>query len=303
VKSAGDIHSRGFGAEFPLKAALRCVTCSNPKTNGSSSQTALLEGRRGVLRTLSARTGSLAPSMSAGSSCRQTESSIIAVLERDFLSELPHRRVTLTTPLQAILALRQATERVGRTTRDRGLSWRDTRTRDHRIKSPISQFTKGNCHWSNAPKPGPSPNLNRRGRYAHPPTAESHSEHQIVVRSLAAHRVLQPSPPLPEAHPGSSCLCGVCSNWRERGPGSGFGGVVAGKGSEFGGAHRFDRPIDACELAQGLENTPQRRVSLESNERKFLSFCIRMRMFPGNDRSWPKAVVQVLTLRPAACDP
>ncbi len=58
---------------------------------------------------------------------------------------------------------------------------------------------------------------------------------------------------------------------------------MAGKGSEFGGAHRFDRPIDACELAQGLENTPQRRVSLESNERKFLSLAS-----PGCSRGlWP----------------
>ena len=45
---------------------------------------------------------------------------------------------------------------------------------------------------------------------------------------------------------------------------------MTGQGSEFGGAHRFERPIDACELAQGLENTPQRRVSLESNNRNFL---------------------------------
>jgi len=45
---------------------------------------------------------------------------------------------------------------------------------------------------------------------------------------------------------------------------------VAGQGSEFGGAHRFERPIDACELAPGLENTPQRRFSLESNKRNFL---------------------------------
>ena len=45
---------------------------------------------------------------------------------------------------------------------------------------------------------------------------------------------------------------------------------MTGQGSEFGGAHRFERPIDACELAPGLENTPQRRVSLESNKRNFL---------------------------------
>jgi hypothetical protein len=45
---------------------------------------------------------------------------------------------------------------------------------------------------------------------------------------------------------------------------------VTGQGSEFGGAHRFEKPIDACELAPGLENTPQRRVSLESNGRNFL---------------------------------
>jgi CubicO group peptidase (beta-lactamase class C family) len=37
------------------------------------------------------------------------------------------------------------------------------------------------------------------------------------------------------------------------------------------GAYRFERPIDACDLAPGLENTPQRRVSLESSERNFLS--------------------------------
>ena len=45
---------------------------------------------------------------------------------------------------------------------------------------------------------------------------------------------------------------------------------MTGQGSEFGGAHRFERPIDACELAPGLENTPQRLVSLESNKRNFL---------------------------------
>jgi hypothetical protein len=51
----------------------------------------------------------------------------------------------------------------------------------------------------------------------------------------------------------------------------GFESPVPGQSSEFGGAHRFERPIEACELAPGLENTPQRRVSLESNERNFLS--------------------------------
>ena len=31
VQSAGDIHSRRFGAKSPLKAALRCVACFTPK--------------------------------------------------------------------------------------------------------------------------------------------------------------------------------------------------------------------------------------------------------------------------------
>ncbi|MEE9185355.1 MAG: hypothetical protein V3U39_12900, partial [Acidimicrobiia bacterium] len=39
-------------------------------------------------------------------------------------------------------------------------------------------------------------------------------------------------------------------------------------------AYRFESPIDACELAPGLENTPQHRVSLESNEGDFLSLAL-----------------------------
>jgi len=55
-----------------------------------------------------------------------------------------------------------------------------------------------------------------------------------------------------------------------RGPGLGLESPEPGQSSEFGGAYQFERPIDACELAPGLENTPQRRVSLESYERNFL---------------------------------
>ena len=51
---------------------------------------------------------------------------------------------------------------------------------------------------------------------------------------------------------------------------------VPGQNSELGGASRFERPIDACELAPGLENTPQRRVSLESNKRNFLSLITHL---------------------------
>ena len=88
---------------------------------------------------------------------------------------------------------------------------------------------------------------------------------------LAVHRVRQLSPPLPESHAGSRRQCGVCSWRRQRGQGLGLESPVPGQSSEFRGAYRFERPIDACELALGLENTPQRRVSLEWNERKFLS--------------------------------
>jgi hypothetical protein len=57
---------------------------------------------------------------------------------------------------------------------------------------------------------------------------------------------------------------------------------VPGQSSEFSGAYRFERPIDACELAPGLENTPQRRVSLESNERNFLSLVFVLDTFMRN---------------------
>jgi len=87
---------------------------------------------------------------------------------------------------------------------------------------------------------------------------------------LAAHRARHLSQPFPESLGCSRRLCGVCSGRLQRGQRSEFGGVVTGQGSEFGGAHRFERPIDACELAPGLENTPQRLVSLESNKRNFL---------------------------------
>ncbi len=45
---------------------------------------------------------------------------------------------------------------------------------------------------------------------------------------------------------------------------------MVGEGQPAAGSCRFRRPPEACELAPGLENTPQRRVSLESNERNFL---------------------------------
>jgi hypothetical protein len=63
----------------------------------------------------------------------------------------------------------------------------------------------------------------------------------------------------------------VCSRLLLRGAELGIESPVPGQSPEFSGAYRFERPIDACELAPGLENTPQRRVSLESNERNFLS--------------------------------
>ena len=72
------------------------------------------------------------------------------------------------------------------------------------------------------------------------------------------------------ARAGSRRLCRVCSSRRLRGPGLGLESPVPGQSSEFGGAYRFERPIDACERAPGLENTPRHRVSLESNERIFL---------------------------------
>ncbi|MGB6368934.1 MAG: right-handed parallel beta-helix repeat-containing protein [Thermoanaerobaculia bacterium] len=92
-----------------------------------------------------------------------------------------------------------------------------------------------------------------------------------AFEDVPAHRGQQPSPALPESHAGSSRLCEVRSWRRQGGPGSRFDVVVPGQSSEFGGAYRFERPIDACELAPGRENTPQHRVSLESNERNFLS--------------------------------
>ena len=45
---------------------------------------------------------------------------------------------------------------------------------------------------------------------------------------------------------------------------------MVGEGLPAAGSCRFRRPPEACELAPGLENTPQRSVSLESNERNFL---------------------------------
>jgi hypothetical protein len=53
----------------------------------------------------------------------------------------------------------------------------------------------------------------------------------------------------------------------------------------LGGASRFERPIDACELVPGLENTPQRRVSLESNERNFLSHFGDLSLLLGERRT------------------
>jgi hypothetical protein len=71
------------------------------------------------------------------------------------------------------------------------------------------------------------------------------------------------------------------SSWlRLRGPELGIESPLPGQSSEFSGAYRFERPIDWCKLAPGLENTLQRRVSLESNERNFLSLSVRMTDLP-----------------------
>jgi hypothetical protein len=48
---------------------------------------------------------------------------------------------------------------------------------------------------------------------------------------------------------------------------------VVGEGLPAAGSCRFRRPPEACEFAPGLENTPQRPVSLESNEKNFLFFA------------------------------
>lgn len=53
--------------------------------------------------------------------------------------------------------------------------------------------------------------------------------------------------------------------------GKGIDTPVPGQSSEFSSAYRFQRPTDAYEFAPGLENTPNRRVTLVSNERNFLS--------------------------------
>jgi hypothetical protein len=50
---------------------------------------------------------------------------------------------------------------------------------------------------------------------------------------------------------------------------------VPGQSSEFGGAFRFERPIDALVLALGLQSGPEHRVSLESNERNFLFLMVK----------------------------
>ena len=71
------------------------------------------------------------------------------------------------------------------------------------------------------------------------------------------------SPAFPESQAGSLRLCAVSSCWWLRGPELVIERRVPGHNSRMGGASRFERPIDACNLALGLENTPQRRVSLE----------------------------------------
>ncbi len=49
-------------------------------------------------------------------------------------------------------------------------------------------------------------------------------------------------------------------------------------GQAGGGDFRFKRPLDVCESAFGPEKTSECRVSLESNERNFLSLRVTQRL-------------------------
>jgi hypothetical protein len=88
------------------------------------------------------------------------------------------------------------------------------------------------------------------------------------MASLARQR----SPPLPESHVCNSRLCGVCPRRWQRDPGPGFQSHCARtKRTSWLRLTRFQRPHEAYKPALRLETEPERRYSLEPNERNFLS--------------------------------
>ena len=78
----------------------------------------------------------------------------------------------------------------------------------------------------------------------------------------------------------------MCPWRRQRGPGSGFRGSCAGECLPVFGCFQSRKPLEARELTLESEIVPEHRVSLESNERKFLSLSLEtLKVEPVSDAS------------------